>query len=255
MFPATVGPVTGPTPSRDAVRAAVAEQTISFAALAAGLSADDVAERSALPGWTRGHVLAHVRLNAEAFLGVLRAAARGDVARMYPSRAERDAAIAATAGDAPARHVERLLATAEELAAAWSALPPSAHDLRFTAPAGWFRPVGIVDFFRWREVVLHQCDLHPADVAPRPPVEVLAAADPALVARLLDETCSGFADRDDVPPLQVAATDLGSSWRIGDGVRTAVSGSSAALVAWLTGRDDGAGLAASGPLPHLPAWA
>lgn len=228
-----------PGPPRDVVRAALAEQTLAFFADAARLSAADVAAPSGLPGWSRGHVLAHVRLNAEAFVGVLAGAARGEVASMYPGRAERDAAIEAAAGDSPARHVEALLRTAGDLARAWSALPQDRHGVEFTAPAGWFRPVGVVAWFRWREVVLHHCDLHPADVVD--PAAVLDAADAALVERLLAETCEAFAGRDDVPPLAVTATDAGRTWRLHGSDGTTVSGSTAALAAWLTGRGTGPG--------------
>ncbi len=248
-----------PDASADAVRAAVAERTVAFAAAAARLTDADVRSPSALPGWTRGHVLAHVRLNAEAFVGVLRSAAEGTIGRMYPSREQRDADIEAGAQAAAADHLAGLLDSAERLAAAWAALPASALDERFSSPAGWVRPVHEVAFFRWREVVLHHVDLHPCDAAPRQAVEVLTAAGP-LVVRLLDETCTTFAARDDVPPLAVTATDIGRDWLVGAGAggaggRTAVSGPAPALAAWLTGRWDGKALTSSGPLPSLPAWA
>lgn len=245
---------------RDLLRAAVAEQTVGLAAEAAALSEADLRAPSGLPGWSRGHVLAHVRLNAEAFLGVLRSAAAGEVGRMYPGRRERDADIEAAAGDPPARHLEALLATADALATAWAALPVERYDVGFTAPAGWSRPVGIVDFFRWREVVLHRIDLHPVGEAPRTAADVLAGSPAAVVERLLDETCTAFAGRDDVPPLRVTATDLDRRWDVrtttaGADAATEVSGTAAALSAWLTGRGDGAGVTSSGPLPALPPFA
>jgi maleylpyruvate isomerase len=248
------------SPSPDLVRAALAEQTLALAAEAATFTTADLAAPSALPGWSRGHVLAHVRLNAEAFVGVLVAAARGEVVSMYPGRAERDAAIEAAAADAPDRQVAALLDSADRFTRAWAALPPARYDVEFTSPAGWFQPAGVVAFFRWREVVLHQADLHPADLdadaGRRSPADVLAGAEPALVARLLTETCAAFAGRADVPPLVVTATDLGTTWEVGAAdAATAVSGTAAALAAWLTGRGDGAGLTSSGPLPALPAFA
>ncbi|MBI4940866.1 MAG: maleylpyruvate isomerase family mycothiol-dependent enzyme [Actinobacteria bacterium] len=251
------------TPSPDLVRAALAEQTLALAAEAATLTAADLAAPSALPGWSRGHVLAHVRLNAEAFVGVLGAAARGEVVSMYPGRAERDAAIEAAATDASDRQTAALLDSAERFTRAWAALPQQRYDVEFTSPAGWFQPAGVVGFFRWREVVLHRADLHPADAGHRSPVDVLAAAEPALVARLLAETCTAFAGRADVPALAVTATDLGTTWELhADGTAndaadgaTTVSGPAAALAAWLTGRGSGTGLTSSGPLPALPAFA
>jgi maleylpyruvate isomerase len=45
-------------------------------------------------------------------------------------------------------------------------------------------------------------------------------------------------------------------WRLaGDGPAVTVSGASAALLAWVCGRSDGDGLAATdGVLPELPRW-
>ncbi|WP_158221202.1 maleylpyruvate isomerase family mycothiol-dependent enzyme [Kineosporia sp. R_H_3] len=244
------------TPSPDLVRAALAEQTLALAAEAATLTSADLAAPSALPGWTRGHVLAHVRLNAEAFVGVLGAAARGEVVSMYPGRAERDAAIEAAASEPADRQTAALLDSAARFTRAWAALPPQRYDVEFTSPAGWFQPAGVIGFFRWREVVLHQADLQPADAGRRSAVDVLAGAEPALVARLLAETCATFAGRADVPPLVVTSTDLGTTWEIGAApAATAVSGTAAALAAWLTGRGSGTGLTSSGPLPDLPAFA
>lgn len=239
-----------------AVRAAVAEQTVAFTAAAARLTDAQVRAPSGLPGWTRGHVLAHVRLNAEALAGVLAAATAGEVGRMYPSREARDADIEAAAGASATEHVAGLLGSAERFAAGWLALPADALDGQFATPAGALRPVRDVAYLRWREVVLHHVDLHPAQAAPRPADGLLADAGP-LVLRLLDETCAMFAARDDVPPLAVTATDVGRTWLVGPGgtPRTAVSGPTPALAAWLTGRSDGAVLTSSGLLPPLPAWA
>lgn len=48
-----------------------------------------------LPGWSRGHVVAHVVLNAEGFIEVSHALQAGRVAVMYPAGVEaRDANIA-----------------------------------------------------------------------------------------------------------------------------------------------------------------
>jgi maleylpyruvate isomerase len=250
-----------PTPD-DLVRAGVAEQTLALAADAARLRDADMSAPSALPGWTRGHVLAHVHLNAEAFLGVLTEAAAGRPGAMYPSREQRDAAIEAAATACVADRLAALLDSADRLAAAWAALPPAAHVVEFGSPAGWTRPVGEVAFLRWREVALHHADLRPPGPGGRDAVTILATGGP-LTARLLAQTCAAFGARGDVPPLTVTATDLGSSqspqtpqtWQIGTGGGTAVRGTAAGLAGWLTGRDDGAGLDADRPLPALPAWA
>ena len=50
-----------------------------------GLSDDQYAEASQLPGWTRGHVVAHLALNAEGLAGVLHGAHLGRPQPMYAS--------------------------------------------------------------------------------------------------------------------------------------------------------------------------
>src|SRR5689334_7238099 len=62
---------------------------------------DDATARrpSLLPGWSVGHVLAHLARNAEGMTGMLAAAARGDVAAQYPGgAAQREGDIGAGAG-------------------------------------------------------------------------------------------------------------------------------------------------------------
>ncbi len=77
------------------------------------LEAEDLEAPSALPGWTRGHVVAHLSRNADAFTRVLGQAAAGEAASMYDSPESRDFDIDATVADLSAK---RLLADAVESA-------------------------------------------------------------------------------------------------------------------------------------------
>ncbi len=52
---------------------------------AASFDAADLAAASLLPGWTRGHVLAHVARNADGFVNLLTAARTGEALPMYAS--------------------------------------------------------------------------------------------------------------------------------------------------------------------------
>ena len=54
------------------------------------LEAADFEAPSALPGWSRAHVVAHLSRNADAFTRVLRQATAGQPASMYDSAASRD---------------------------------------------------------------------------------------------------------------------------------------------------------------------
>ncbi len=71
-----------------------------------------VAAPSALPGWTRGHVLTHVARNADALVNLLTWARTGVETPAYPSREARDAGIEAGAGRPLREQVEDLRARA-----------------------------------------------------------------------------------------------------------------------------------------------
>jgi maleylpyruvate isomerase len=207
-----------------------------------------VREPSALPGWSRAHVLAHVAGQAEAASLVLERTAQGlDPGSMYPSRERRQADIDAGAQGTPHELLRRLVETANRLGAAWAALPADRLDARFSSPAGWTRPVGDIPWLRWREVALHTVDLGAS--------ARFAPGDP-LVERLLTEAADSFETRPDAPAVTVEAVDSGRAHRIGsDGEQGhSVRGETAELALWLTGRSDGASLSSDGPLPALPAW-
>lgn len=110
-----------------------------------------VTKSSRLPGWSRGHVLAHLSRNADALVNVLRGRP------MYPSGDARDADIER---DAP-RPLDVQLADLRDSAARFQE--------EAAVPADWSRTVelrnGVTDsasrvpFRRWVEVELHHVDL------------------------------------------------------------------------------------------------
>src|SRR5436309_6355605 len=71
-------------------------------AVVATLSDADLARPSALPDWSRAHVVAHLARNADALGNLLTWARTGVETPMYPSRQARDEDIAATAAQSPA---------------------------------------------------------------------------------------------------------------------------------------------------------
>ncbi|MYW16333.1 maleylpyruvate isomerase family mycothiol-dependent enzyme, partial [Streptomyces sp. SID2955] len=131
--------------------ACVREATDRLLTAVAELDNASLAEPSRLPGWSRGHVLAHLARNADALVNVLQGRP------MYASAEARDADIARDA----ARPLEAQVADVRESADRFQA----AGD----APADWSRTVelrnGVTDsasrvpFRRWAEVDLHHVDL------------------------------------------------------------------------------------------------
>jgi hypothetical protein len=63
----------------------LADSAARFLATAQALTDDDLYQASALPGWTRAHVLTHLAQAADSRTGLLRAARAGRVGRQYPS--------------------------------------------------------------------------------------------------------------------------------------------------------------------------
>src|SRR5690349_6262463 len=86
-----------------------------------GLSDDDLAGPSLLPGWSRAHVVAHLALNAEALDGVVRGLLADGLVPMYSSPEARDEDIAELAGAPSSELRARLLAGVAELGEALAA--------------------------------------------------------------------------------------------------------------------------------------
>ncbi|GAB2774762.1 maleylpyruvate isomerase family mycothiol-dependent enzyme [Streptomyces chlorus] len=198
-----------------------------------------VTQPSRLPGWTRGHVLAHIARNADALVNAL------EGRPMYVSGATREADIER---DAP-RPLDVQLADLRETAARFQRVG--------AAPADWSRTVelrnGVTDraerlpFRRWVEVELHHVDLgigyEPEDL----PEDFTEREIRFLRAR--------FDGHQDVPTTRLTTSD-GRTWTTGGGAPggpVEVEGPAADLLGWLSGRRGGSGLTVKlGTLPTLP---
>ncbi|MFC4499245.1 MULTISPECIES: maleylpyruvate isomerase family mycothiol-dependent enzyme [Streptomyces] len=198
-----------------------------------------VSEPSRLPGWSRGHVLAHIARNADALMNVL------EGRPMYADARVRDADIER---DAP-RPLDVQLADLRDSGARFQAAG--------AVPADWSRTVelrnGVTDaaarvpFRRWVEVELHHVDLGIGyDLEDLP-------AD--FVAREIDFLAERFGSHQDVPSLGLASDD-GAIWTTGGGAPggpLGVRGPAPDLLGWLAGRRSGTALTVTnGPLPALP---
>ncbi|MEU9448424.1 maleylpyruvate isomerase family mycothiol-dependent enzyme [Streptomyces sp. NPDC048277] len=218
--------------------ASVQEATERLLTAVAPLDNASVARPSRLPGWTVGHVLAHLARNADALTNVL------DGRPMYASAEARDADIER---DAP-RPLDAQVADLR------------ACDARFRArgaePADWTRTVelrnGVTDsaaqvpFRRWAEVELHHVDLGTGYELEDLPEE--------FTEREIDFLAHRFLAHPDVPATRI--TDGTRAWRTGQEAPEAeltVTGGPADLLGWLSGRRDGSALTVTGgTLPALP---
>lgn len=189
----------------------------------ADLTDAQVAQPSLLPGWTRGHVLAHLADAARARARVVEHAVRGERVAMWEP-GERDAIIEETATRSAAEHRAAMAEHSERLEKAWA----SVEDWTDLAPAV---------FTRWREVWIHLVDLDvgisPADWS----VDLSCHAIDLLHRRLPAD-------------VSVHATDVPRHW----GTGTEVSGAVRDLAAWLADRVPARPPTSTDPLPERGPW-
>ncbi|MFB8774013.1 maleylpyruvate isomerase family mycothiol-dependent enzyme [Streptomyces broussonetiae] len=218
--------------------ASVQDATDRLLTAAAKLDDSAVTQPSRLPGWTRGHVLAHLARNADALVNVL------EGRPMYASAEARDADIER---DAP-RPLDVHLADVRETAARFQETG--------AAPADWSRTVALrngvtdaaarVPFRRWVEVELHHVDLGTGYELEDVPAE-FAERETAFLAER-------FTGNPDVPATRL--TDGTRAWTTGraaEAPEVTVTGTLPDLLGWLAGRRDGSSLTVTdGPLPVLP---
>jgi maleylpyruvate isomerase len=202
-----------------------------------GLEPSTVDTASLCAGWTRGHVLTHLARNADGTVNLLTWARTGIPTPKYASEAQRDADIADGAGRPLGDQLADLSAAVDRLNAAISVMPPDAWN----APVGESgHPALQTLWTRLREVEIHHVDLA-AGYTPRDwPADVLD-----------DLLAEALADRAALPARLV---DADSSTVLADRPGPTVTGSKAALTAWLIGRSDGSELHVQGRLPDLTEW-
>jgi maleylpyruvate isomerase len=223
--------------------AALRESTARLLESVEKMSDADVAAPSRLPGWTRGHVLAHLARNSDALLNVL--AGRP----MYVSAEARDADIENDASRTAAEQLEDVAVTALRLDGAFEAQPEG--------DAGWRRGVelrnGVMDrvanipWRRWIEVELHHVDLGVGYELADVPAE--------FVDREIANMARRYAGHADLASAVELRAEDGRSWTTGGGGDPVlVTGTPVALMGWITGRTDGSDLSATAPLPALPTF-
>jgi maleylpyruvate isomerase len=223
----------------------LADSATRFLGTAQALTNDELHGASALPGWTRAHVLTHVAQAADSRTRLLRAAQAGQAGQQYPSEEARAEAIDAGAGRPPAVIRADTRRAIQDCLTAIREHPGELWD----APAIWLRagrrPVRDVVPSLRGELEFHHVDLaagyQPADW----PGDFVATELPRV---------TGFMDRRaDVPPMTLTGP---GRLRIGTSPPVDVTGPPAAMLAWLAGRSDGSDLDPGGPsLPVIPPMA
>ncbi|MEU2716374.1 maleylpyruvate isomerase family mycothiol-dependent enzyme [Streptomyces sp. NPDC007205] len=233
---------TGDDPVEDVVRSGA-----RLVRAAAGLSDAGLRAASGLPGWTRGHVLAHVVHSVDAYVWLLLLAHTGRApgpradAAALSAAVERDAALSA---DGLATRLEGSL---DRFAARARTMPDHAWDRLVPALAGWRHPAWYLLLRCLRELETHHLDLGVGHGTEQWPDRYVSWA--------LDDTLATLRAQS-FPLASVQAVDLGRSWPVSaDG--PSVAGAGHQVLGWLSGRTPAGALTADRPahlLPRPPAW-
>lgn len=219
----------------------VREATDRLLTAVAKLDNAALAEESHLPGWTRGHILAHLARNADALVNVF------EGRPMYESGTARDSDIERDSG----RPLLEQLEDVRNSAAAWQAVAE--------APKDWTRTLelrnGVTDsaaripFRRLVEVELHHVDLNIG--------YELADLSDRFTGQEIEFLADRWSGHPEVPPVTLKTDSDDRTWHTGgaEGDPVTVAGPADELLGWLAGRGlKGAHLSVEGgPLPALPA--
>jgi maleylpyruvate isomerase len=208
---------------------------------------------SALPGWSRAHVIAHLARNAEALTRLATWARTGVETPMYASSDQRAAEIESSA-QAPADKLRsELVSTAGDLDAALAALDGDTWQAQVRSALGRAIPGTEVPWMRVREVWLHAVDLDAGITVSDLP--------PAVIDALMDEVTVTLSARDGCPCARLAPSDRDRSWSLGAGSDPVeLGGDAAGVLGWLVGRTGRAEVVATDAggtpvaVPQAPRW-
>jgi maleylpyruvate isomerase len=204
----------------------------------AGVDEDAVRAPSALPGWSRGHVITHVANFSEAMTRQVHEALQGRLIEVYDGgRPGRDAAIEAGAGRSADELKEHLLQATSGLVAAWEKVGPD----------DWERPIVHRDsnlaagsYSSWRELAVHTVDLALEPTADDWSTEFCLH----LLDFLRPRTPDGIQ--------LILQADDGTRWETGAGQERILTGKLTTLTAWYAGRTPPGPI--NGSAPQLLPW-
>ncbi|MFB6815257.1 maleylpyruvate isomerase family mycothiol-dependent enzyme [Streptomyces sp. NPDC056347] len=114
---------------------------------------------TALPGWTRKHLAAHVAANADALCNLVHWAATGDETPMYASAEERAEGIARGPALSPGELRSWLADSAERLAEGFDGLTGEQWRHEVVTAQGRTVPATELPWMRARETCVHAVDL------------------------------------------------------------------------------------------------
>jgi len=206
-----------------------------------------VAEPSELPGWTRGHVLAHLTGISNAMARQLEYARRGETVELYDGGMDgRTKAIELAAGHSIVQHRESVTTSVGAAISAFDALGSDDWQARIAYRDGTVFDGGLA---LWRELTIHAADLgmgYGPETWSRPFCEHLIG----FLAARVPESFKFVLQPTGLPQLSIGT----------GGTSIAITGMLTDIAAWLAGREPSLGslratAAADGvDLPELLPW-
>jgi len=206
-----------------------------------------VTEPAPLPGWTRGHVLAHIEGNAHGLARLARYLVDGVERPMYSSREARNADVTLHAAWPAVAHLEAIAESAAQLDRDMRGVKEDAMDNTVILGAVLQVPASRLAPQRLLEVSVHHSDLGIPTYTWRDwPSRLAEYFIPIVVA--------DFRDGGAFPVDWIEAD--GVRLEIIEGAGSGVRGNSLEMLAWLLGRAEGAGLEPVGitSVPAAPPW-
>ncbi|MEW1813169.1 maleylpyruvate isomerase family mycothiol-dependent enzyme [Pseudarthrobacter phenanthrenivorans] len=231
------------SPSPDALLAELHKAADALTAAVDRIPAGGDKAPSTLPGWSRGHLLAHIAGICDALARQVEYGRQGEKVELYDGGVDgRNRAIELAAGHSLEEHREDVAAAVQRALAAFDALGEDEWQTRIAFRDGVIFDAGLA---LWRELVIHTADL---DAGTGPEVwnrdfcshlfDFLAARVPAETRLVLQPVA--------LPPLTLGA----------GGSTVVVSGMITDIAAWLAGRQpslDSLRATAAGDGTDLPA--
>jgi maleylpyruvate isomerase len=215
-----------------------------------------VLEPSALPGWTRGHLLTHVARNADGLCNLLEWAATGERHPMYPDQETKNSDIETGATRTAEQLAADLREASERFATAAARIAPEQWSAKVERRLGGPQPAAKIPWWRLEEVLIHHVDLNTGFSPAHWPTE--------FTGPTLEMASERFSDPAYGPvvttPFRLYSDDTARNCGVGcdpmDTDYLLVRGPEAALLAWLIGRSNGDGLTVEpyDALPTLPPW-
>lgn len=215
-----------------------------------------VREPSALPGWSRGHLLTHIARNADGLRNLLEWAMTGERHDMYPDRETRDADIETGATRTAGQLAADLREASRRFVEAAARITSEQWTVKVERRGGGPQPASKIPWWRLEEVLIHHVDLNTGFSPAHWPVQFTGPTLEMSAERFTDPAYGAIA----ATPFRLYAEDTARNCAVAcdpmDKDHPLVRGPEAALLAWMLGRSDGDGLTVEpfDALPTLPAW-